>query len=116
MPRGITQNGEAIPVLGLADLTPREACGQYLLRRRRLLLRLPVAKTNTTKATMPATTSAQNKTMPIPMPAYPHQPMSWSYQNIMITAPACAAAIVVVTAELPQSRNTRLRSLCVGDY
>ena len=29
MPRRIPQNSEAIPVLGLTDLTPREACGQH---------------------------------------------------------------------------------------
>ena len=42
MPNGITQNCEAIPVLGLTDLTPRKACGQYLLRCRLLLLKRPV--------------------------------------------------------------------------
>jgi len=31
---------------------------------------------------MPAINSAQNNTTPMPIPAHPHQPMVWSYQNI----------------------------------
>ncbi|WP_155908547.1 MULTISPECIES: hypothetical protein [unclassified Mycolicibacterium] len=30
--------------------------------------------------------SVQNSTIPMPMPAYPHQPMLWLYQNIMIAS------------------------------
>src|SRR6476620_1070324 len=41
--RGITQHGEAIPVLGLTDLAPREPCGKDLVRRRGRLRSLPVA-------------------------------------------------------------------------
>jgi len=35
---------------------------------------------------MPAINSAQNNTMPMPIPANPHHPMLWSYQYIMVIA------------------------------
>ena len=35
---------------------------------------------------MPAISSAQKNTMPMPIPAHPHHPMLWSYQNIIVIA------------------------------
>jgi hypothetical protein len=45
-------------------------------------------------AMMPTMISAQNNTIPITMPVYPHPLMSWSDQNIMGTSPFSALTIL----------------------
>ena len=117
-PDGITQNSEAIPVLGFADLTSREPCGQYLLRRRRLLASPPVAGHKDHQSY-----DAGDNQRPEQHHPDAHSGVSPPAHVVVVPehddhflGSASSPAIVVVTAGSPQSRKARSESLCIWDY
>jgi len=88
----LTQHSQPVAIFGLVDLPVREPGGQYLFGRgcwscvRGDLTLVAISAGVGEEGNDARDKQRPKNTMPMPIPAHPHHPMLWSYQNIIVIA------------------------------